>query len=113
MNLGILNDRLSQAISRFGSTAIETRQIAKRMHGLLPARLMEIKREYARRFGGGKAERHALADERFVRHIEDYTEVQAQALEARIQYETHAMLFKARQTLRAFRNRPEARDARR
>jgi hypothetical protein len=102
MNLGIVNDRLSQLISRFGSAAIESRQVAKRMHGLLPARLMEIKREYARRHGGGKAERLALADERFIQHIHDYTDVQAQALEARIQYETHAMLFKARQSLRAF-----------
>lgn len=105
MNVGLPHERLTQLISRFGSTAIESRQIAKRLHDLLPSRLAELKREHSRRPGGGgsRAEREALVDERFAKHVDEYVSIQSRSIEARIQYETHAMLFKARQSLRAFR----------
>lgn len=102
MNLAIINERLTRLISRFAETSLETRQIAKRLSGLLPARFGELKREHGRRGGvsAGRAERLALTDPRYVTYLEELSSIAGAAAEARVQYETHTMLFKARQSLR-------------
>lgn len=105
MNLGIINDKLTRLISRFAAAAMETRQVAKRLNGLLPARFGELKREHARRSrSAGVAERLALTDPRYVSFLEELSSIAGSAAEARVQYETHSMLYKARQSLRRFRN---------
>ncbi len=105
MNLAIVNERLTRLISRFAETAMETRQVAKRLYGLLPSRFSELKREHARRSrSAGVAERQALADPRYVAILEEMAAIAGSAAEARIQYETHTMLFKARQSLRRSRS---------
>lgn len=98
----MLNERLTRLINEFARTAMESRQVARRLSDLLPARFQEIKREHARR-ASGHAERMALTDPRYVRALEELGEVSSQAAMSRIQYETHAMLYKARQSLRAGR----------
>ncbi len=105
MNLRMLNERLSAAIGSFAGAATEARQIAQRLRQLLPARLLELKREHTRRSDvmGSKADRLALTDPRYLDSIEQLAEINARARMARVQYETHSMLFKARQSLRAFR----------
>ena len=107
MNLRLPHERLSAAIGIFAGTAMETRQVAQRLRQLLPARLLELKRDHTRRSNamGAKADRLALTDERYLSSVDELTEITARARTARIQYETHAMLYKARQSLRAF-NRP-------
>lgn len=98
----MLNERLSRLINEFAKTAMESRQVARRLTDLLPTRFQELRREHARR-REGHAERLALTDPRYVRAIEELSEVNAEAIQSRIQYETHAMLFKARQSLRSHR----------
>src|SRR5687767_5499545 len=111
-NLKILDERLKTLITRFGQEARESRQIARRLHDLLPRRFRELKREHAaehdhpgaaRRRGGAVADRMTLTDERYLEHIDEMCAIQARAREARIQYETHMMLFEARRSLRALR----------
>jgi hypothetical protein len=103
MNLKIMNERLTRLIGRFGADAMEARQVAMRLNTLLPSRFRDIKRTHG---GGATAERRALTDPRYLEYLEELANVSCQATEARIQYETHAMLFKARQSLRAFRSVP-------
>ena len=98
----MLNERLTSLIKRFGTTAMESRQVARRLHELLPMRFAELKREHVRRHRPAEAERLALTDERYLKHLEELNEVSSAAARARVEYETHAMLYKARQTLRAF-----------
>lgn len=101
MNLAIVNERLTRLISRFAEAAMETRQVAKRLNGLLPTRFGALKREHARASrSAGVAERLALTDPRYVEYLEELSTIAGSAAEARVQYETHAMLYKARQSLR-------------
>lgn len=107
LNLKMLNERLTSAIGSFAGAAMETRQIAKRLRELLPARLRDIKRDHIRRGDamGSKAERLALTDPRYLQTIEELAEINFRARMARVQWETHSMLFKARQSIRAFNRR--------
>jgi hypothetical protein len=112
MNKAILNDRLMRLISRFGQNAMEGRQVARRLDALLPQRLRELKSEHgctvrARRESSGgresvqsRAERLALTDPRYLAHLEELAAIQSEAVAARVQYETHVMLFEARRSLR-------------
>lgn len=101
MNPAILNDRLTRLISEFAHQAMESRQVARRLEDLLPSRLAEIRRAHGRR--GGDGERVALTDPRYLEALEELGDISAQAVLARVQYETHSMLFKARQSLRTQR----------
>lgn len=103
MNRAILNDRLIELIHRFGKAAMEARQIARRLDTLLPARFRELRLEHRRRQPEAHAERLALTDPRYLESLEEVVEIQYQARLARMQYETHSMLFKARQSLRIVR----------
>ncbi len=101
LNLSMLNERLTGLISRFASSAMEARQVARRLHGLLPSRFLDLKREHGRTSrSAGAAERLALADERYVGFIDELATMTGEAAAARVQYETHSMLFQARQSLR-------------
>jgi len=102
-NRAILHDRLLNVLRDYSRDAIESRQVGRRLRDLLPRRLREIHRkhrELAR--SSGAAERMALTDADYLSHIEEIANVTHSALEARVQYETHMMLFEARRTLRRF-----------
>lgn len=101
MNRSILNERLVALIQSFAQGSMEARQVAKRLYALLPARFADLKRKH----GGGsaRAERLALTDPRYLQSVDEYVAIQGEALRSRIQYETHAMLFKARQSLKGAR----------
>lgn len=49
-----------------------------------------------------RAERMAMADIRYEAFINETVDVAFQATRDRIQYETHSMLYKARQSINAF-----------
>ena len=88
-NRAILHDRLMIVLRDYSREAIENRQVSRRLKDLLPRRLKEIhNRHRSADRTAGAAERLALTSK--------------SAHEARIQYETHMMLFEARRTLRHF-----------
>jgi hypothetical protein len=102
-NRSILHDRLLVLLRDFSREAIESRQIGRRLRDLLPQRLKRIHaRHRALARTSGAAERLALIDSDYLEHLEEISLVTQSALEARIQYETHLMLFEARRTLRHF-----------
>ena len=103
INRSILHDRLLQVLRDFSKDAIESRQVSRRLKDLLPRRLREIHSQHrtlAR--SSGAAERLALTDATYLAHLNEVTQVSEAAHEARVQYETHMMLFEARRTLRLF-----------
>jgi len=103
MQFNLQNESLIRLISKFGSTAQEARQVSKRIISLLPTRLSELKREHCRSHNAMRAERMALADTRYEGFINETLDVTFQATRARVEYETHTMLYKARQSMNAFR----------
>ena len=101
MNLAMPAERLSRLIRGFSSEALETRQLARRLAQLFQVRFRDLKRELTRHDAkGARAERMALIDARYASQVDELAEIHYQARAARVQYETHVMLFKARQSLR-------------
>ena len=111
LNKHIIQERLNKLIESYGKRALENRQIARRLHNLLPERFKSLRLEYFKRkpassetapcsAPAGKAERGALADPRYVNMVDEFVEINYQATLAKIQFETHIMLNDARSTLR-------------
>ena len=103
MNPAMLNGRLSRLIGEYASEAMESRQVARRLADLLPSRLRRIRQDLSSPAKGSQAERLALTDERYVEALDELGDVSGRSVLARIQYETHSMLFQARQSLRSQR----------
>jgi hypothetical protein len=104
MDIYAAHDRLVRLITDAGGRARDCRQIAQRLRQLLPARMDELMHRL-RNSGESVtlARRKALASGDFVGMVDELMDAQGQALEARIQFETHLMLVEARKSLR--RNR--------
>lgn len=100
INPKIDTQRLIEATLRFGKHSRETNQITRRLSAILPDRLQTLKLEYQREHAASRAERLALCDDRYVGYIDELVTINAEARFARIQYETHMMLFEARRSLR-------------
>ena len=74
-----------------GRTAIEARQVCRRMRELLRLRLQRLVDEYRQQCGVARATRKALTDPRYLAYIEQVVDVCARAQAARIHHETHLM----------------------
>ncbi|MBM4250663.1 MAG: hypothetical protein FJ146_01670 [Deltaproteobacteria bacterium] len=106
MNLRMPAERLTQLIQSFAQTALTSRQVAKRLNALFASRYLELKGEWVRRCrSAAKGERLALTDVRYEQLVRELTDIKFHAVRAHVEYETHAMLFKARQSLRPLRRR--------
>jgi hypothetical protein len=97
------HDRLAEKVKTFSALAVDNRQVAARLRDLLPRRFFEIKsKHYAYTKHAGRAERMAFTDPAYLKFIEEFVEVNSEAVHARVQFETHLMLIDARKSLRAF-----------
>lgn len=105
MQSGLGHHNLVYYIQIQGKQALESRQLAKRLQELLPIRLKEIRNDLRNGRKIGVAERHALVDQRFLDYITEMIEVSGHSMESKVQFETHRMLIKARQSLRGLRFR--------
>jgi len=104
MNCYMPQDALIRKIKEHSQNNLECRQVAKRLRELLPTRLAEIRNQKPQRKVAERL-RHALTDATYLESLEEYRNLQHQARQARVQYETHLMLVYARQTLQALRRR--------
>ncbi len=95
LQIRIAQDRLIRRIMRFGKDARLAQQVAKRLHTLFPARVKELKKGHP----GAKGERRAFTSTEYQSFVDEWAEIYYEALSARIEYETHLMLYKARQSL--------------
>ena len=124
MNRSITQEQLVKKILEFGRQASEHLQISKRLRDLLPDRMKKIGEDVAtfsddstNEVGDemmsissssssssasssiSKSRRGILVSNAYREHVEELIEIKARGLEARIQYETHVMLFEGRRTL--------------
>jgi hypothetical protein len=94
-------ENLIRNIKHFGRIARESRQVMKRMVELLPNRLRSLKNsQHTDGITRSKAERLALTHDSYKQEVQRYLHIYKNGVEARIQYETHMMLFEARRSLR-------------
>lgn len=95
------HELLIRKIHTFAERNTHARQVSKRLYGLLPERFRSFKQKCKTPdINAGKAERLALLDPGYVMHLEEYLNIKYDAISARIQYETHMMLFEARRSLK-------------
>ncbi len=97
------HEKLIVNVRDFSRTAWDHQQVVQRMRKLLPERLRSLKNGHRSGRKAAQAERQALNDENYLNFLNEYLVVYGDAMEARIQYETHMMLLEARKTLRVFR----------
>ncbi len=103
MNLYQSEENLSQAIRQFGHKLKEARQVKTRLKELLPSRLAQLKLQHRASQTAAAAQRQALVDPVYQDYIEELLDMsQAQTLN-QVKYESHKMLWQARQSLRAAR----------
>lgn len=86
-------------VQDLGRELVEIRQLARRLNELFPKRYRDLLLEY-REFSGSYRERVCLQDPRYQSSIDELIEMRTRAMRLKIQYETHLMLYQARQTLR-------------
>ena len=100
MDRGLSHDQLVNSIKLYAKQALAARQVVSRLERLLPMHLRHIKNGYTGRYKGAKAERMALVDESYQAMVEQYMRLLHDAMEARMQWETHMMLLDCRRSLR-------------
>jgi hypothetical protein len=100
VNLKIPQHQLLETIRAHSMSAREGFQVARRLKQLLPEQLKGIKDKYRGNRKAAEAERLALIDPEYQKHVDDYLDLAFQASESRIVAETHRMLLEARQTAR-------------
>ena len=93
-----MREQLRHRICQAGKKQAEARQIARRYRELLSLRLARLAGEYRRSFAAGKAERLALHDPRYLRWLDELTELSFEALKARVEWETGRMRWDALQS---------------
>lgn len=98
MNSQQNTQEISATILEYATNHTSYRQLAKRLVGLLPARLKAIKSKYRHNVSSYKAERLALLDKDYLGYIDEIVNFQQQALLAKVQWETHFLLFEARRS---------------
>lgn len=94
------HEKLVDQIQAWSGQSREAFQVAQRLRQLLPETLRAKKRFYSRSGRMAAAERQALCDADYLEAIQRCWRLRQEALQSRIQYETHLMLVHARQSLR-------------
>ena len=92
------HDELKSRIQQSGATARETLQLAKRLTQLLPQRMQNLYLRY-RSEKNKRSLLLSLCDQEYLEQIDTLIAMRSQQRLARIDYESHVMLFQARQTL--------------
>ena len=93
------DEQLKKKILAFGSAAREHRQVAKRLLELLPQRAAELT-AHSRQKKRAAQTRWALTSPEYDRLIREYSDIAYVAQKAKINFDTHTMLLKARYSLR-------------
>ena len=93
---------LRHKIATAGQKQLEAKQIAQRLQELLPSRLAEIARNKRDNCSVAKSNRIALQDPCYLGYLDELVEVNRQARQHRILWETRSMLLKAWQSVEAY-----------
>lgn len=101
MNTKIPQEQLKAQLREHGKFLVEARQLTQRYKSLLKNDFDSLTEEQANKASKkGKLRLEKYAEDKFTISIDKYISILSQYLTAKIQYETHFMLLKARQSLR-------------
>lgn len=95
-------EQLKHKLHQFGREAAEVRQLAQRVRELFPERFRALQRECLG-MSGAERDRACLVDHRYLESVQELVQLRTRANYLRMQYESHLMLLKARQSLRKTR----------
>ncbi len=97
MRKNLSQDQLSTEIKENARISFDSRQLAERLAKLLPSRLIQVRATISQS-GTGSSVREALTHPDYLSAIDELCKVRHIWSESRVAYETHVMLFKARQS---------------
>lgn len=100
MNTRIPHSDLLHTIKRHGRLLVDSQQIVRRLRQLIRTMPCPPKGDSAT---PSRRQVRQFLSSAYPGLIDEYVAVQADRLEAKVQYDTHLMLLKARQSLRALR----------
>lgn len=100
MNIRIPHSDLLHTIKEHGRHLVASQQIVRRLRHLIRTLPCPPKGESA---SPNRRQVRQFLSSAYPSLIDEYVAVQADRLEAKVQYDTHMMLLKARQSLRAWR----------
>jgi CRP-like cAMP-binding protein len=99
INIKMSQELLIHKVHQFGKEAAEMRQLAQRMRELFPERLRKLQRESSN-LTGAPRDRACLVDPRYLEAVQELVDLRARATYLRMQYDSHLMLYQARQSLK-------------
>lgn len=108
MKMPRTKEDLAARIRQHSQTAMEARQVWRRLESLLPSRLKILQESlpmYRERHGRQRAMLQALCLDEYQERIEELVSTSGTARRARVEYETHLMMLEAQKTLRLLRSR--------
>lgn len=100
MNLRLPHNDLVVKIRHHGRHLVESQQIVRRLRRLIRTMPCPSRKEGPE---PGRRQARQFLHSAYPGLIDEYIAMQAERLEAKVQYETHLMLLNARQSLRSFR----------
>ncbi len=98
MDVLVSKEKLVEKIVFYGSKNVESRQVASRLKKLLPKRIKTLRLSYRQDLPVGKANRQALLDQEYEKHILEYLDLREEANKNRIMWETYRMYYFAKKT---------------
>lgn len=101
MDCKIAHEKLVEIIRSESIAAREGMQVSRRSLELLPKLLRLVIVEEFPSLKGAKAERHALTSKDYLNHIDNHVQTVGDSMRARVNFETHRMLYQARQSIRS------------
>lgn len=100
MNLRVPHSDLLAKIRQYGRHLIDSQQIARRLRHLIKTLPCPPRSDGPE---PGRRQARQFLRSTYPSLVDEYVAIQSERLEAKVQYDTHIMLLKARQSLRALR----------
>lgn len=101
MNLHLHHIDLVATIRRFGRHMVASQQVVRRLRRLIATLPCPPRQEGPEL---GRRQARQFLQPSYPKLVDEYLAVEGERLEAKVQYDTHMMLLKARQSLRALQS---------
>lgn len=100
MNLLASQEELAKLARDSANKWLKLKQLSARLRDLKPYKLAALTRKFRRHETAQRAERLAYLDDGYQKYINEYVELNQDKERLKVDFETHRMLFQARQSLR-------------
>ena len=103
MDLGMRQEILLDKIKTSHLSLIESQQVNRRLKNLHSQLLNQTKQKLRKSRSPSDVERYALNDPEYLEFLDQIIETSHSQTKSRVEFETHLMLYNARQSLRKHR----------